>query len=57
MRLTGEFSEEEIRSELDDEKLSLESQFAAINEMGRAAAERAANAAVNVLIDPVAAVL
>jgi hypothetical protein len=57
MRLAGDLSDEEMESELADEKLTLESEFAAINEMGRASAQRAANAAVGVLMDAVAAAL
>lgn len=56
-RIRGELTEEELKSELDDEKDTLEAELKAIQVMNKAMAQKAANAAVDVLSNAIKAAL
>ena len=56
-RLRGEITEEELKSELDDEKDTVEAELKAIQVMTKAMAQRAANAAMDVLSKAIKAAL
>ena len=49
LRLRGEITEQELKSELDDEKDTVEAELKAVQVMTKAMAQRAANAAMDVL--------
>lgn len=52
-RFKGEITEEELRSELDDEKDTVEAEMKAIEIMTEAMAQRAANAAIDTLFNAI----
>ncbi|MDX8377363.1 MAG: hypothetical protein R8L53_09610 [Mariprofundales bacterium] len=52
-RINGEITEEELQSELDDEKDTVEAEMNAIQVMNKAMAQRAANAAMDVLLQAI----
>ncbi len=54
-RLRGDITEEELKSELDDEKDTVESEMKAIQVMTKAMAQRAANAVIDVLFKAIKA--
>lgn len=56
-RLRGEITEEELKSELDDEKDTVEAEMKAIQVMTKAMAQRAANAALDVLYNAIKAAI
>ncbi len=56
-RLHGEITEEELKSELDDEKDTVEAEMKAIQVMTKATAQRATNAAIDVLFNAIKAAL
>ena len=56
-RLKGEIDEDEMKSELDDEKLALKAALLACQVQAKVAAEQAANAAIQVLADAIKAAL
>ena len=56
-RLRGKITEEELKSELDDEKDTVEAELKAIQVMTKAMAQRAANAAMDVLSKAIKAAL
>lgn len=56
-RLADEISEEEMESELEDEKLVMDAAAAMIRAVTKSAAQKAINAAVDTLRDAVAAAL
>lgn len=53
MRLQGEVDDAFVRARLDDERIVLESELHAISILTKAAAQRAANAAVDVLMEAI----
>ena len=55
--LRGDITEAELKSELDDEKDTLEAEMKAIQVMTKAMAQKAANAAMDVLFNAVRAAL
>lgn len=56
-RLRGEITEEELKSELDDEKDTVEAEMKAIQVMTKAMAQRAANATLDVLYNAIKAAI
>jgi len=56
-RLKGEITEEELTSELKDEKDTIEAELKAIQVMTKAMAQRAANAAIDILLNAIRSVL
>ena len=56
-RLRGKITEEELKSEFDDEKDTIEAELKAIQVMTKAMAQRAANAAMDVLSKAIKAAL
>ena len=52
-RLQGEITEEDLKSELEDEKDTVEAEMKAIRVMTKAMAQRAANAAMNELFNAI----
>lgn len=56
-RLRGEITEDELNSELEDEKDTVEAEFKAIQVMTKAMAQRAANAVIDVLFNAVKAAI
>ena len=56
-RLRGEITEDELESELDDEKDTVEAEMQAIQVMTKAMAQKAANAAMDVMINAIKAAL
>ena len=56
-RLRGDLTEEELESELDDERDTVEAELKAIQVMTKAAAQRAANAAMDVLSKAISAAM
>lgn len=48
-RLRGEINDDELQSELDDEKMTIEAELKALNVISQAMTQRAANAAMDVL--------
>jgi len=49
LRLSGELSDEEAKSRIEDQKLVLEAQFNALQVISKAIAQQAANAVLDVL--------
>ena len=56
-RIRGEITEEELQSELEDEKDTVEAEMKAIQVITKAMAQRAANAAIDVLFKAIKAAL
>lgn len=56
-RLRGEITEEELKSELEDEKDTVKAEMKAIQVMNKAMAQRAANAAIDVLFNAIKAAI
>jgi len=56
-RLAGLLTDEELKSELEDEKATVAAQLKAVQVMSKAMAQRAANAAMDVLFNAVRAAL
>jgi hypothetical protein len=57
LRVKGELTEEEFKSELQDEKDTVEAELLAAQVLGKAAVQKAANAAIKVFTDAVLALL
>ncbi|MFZ4549851.1 MAG: hypothetical protein ACOYN4_20550 [Bacteroidales bacterium] len=57
LRISGELSDEEFKSRLQDQKLVLEAQFNALEVVSKAIAQQVANAAIDVLEKAVIAVI
>lgn len=57
LRITGELSQEKFTSRLEDEKIVFEAELHAIAVISKAIAQKAANAAIDVLIKAVKAVI
>jgi len=55
LRVSGQITDEELQSELEDEKDTVQAQLLALNVLNKATAQRAANAALNVLYNAVIA--
>jgi len=56
-RLRGELTEEELKSELEDEKDTVEAEFKAVQVMTEAMAQKAANAAIDVIFKAIKAAI
>lgn len=56
-RLRGDITDDELKSELDDEKDTVEAEMKAIQVMTKAMAQRAANAVIDVLYKAIKAAL
>lgn len=56
-RLRGEITEDELKSELDDERDTVQAEMQAIQVMTTAMAQRAANAAMDILFNAIKAAL
>ena len=56
-RLRGELTEEELKSELEDEKDTVEAEFKAVQVMTKAMAQKAANAAIDVIFKAIKAAI
>jgi hypothetical protein len=56
-RLQGDITEEELKSELGDERDTIEAEFQAIQGMTKPMAQKAANAVIKILLDAIRAAL
>ena len=57
LRLSGQITDEEFQSEIEDEKDTVRAQLLALKVLNKATAQKAANAALNVLYKAVIAAL
>lgn len=57
LRLSGQLTDEELQSEIEDEKDTVQAQLLALKVLNKATAQKAANAALNVLYNAVIAAL
>lgn len=57
LRLSGQLTDEELQSELEDEKDTVQAQLLALKVLNKATAQKAANAALDVLYKAVIAAL
>jgi hypothetical protein len=57
LRMSGQITDEELQSELEDEKDTVQAQLLALKVVNKATAQKAANAALNVLYKSVIAAL
>jgi hypothetical protein len=57
LRVSGQITDEELQSELEDEKDTVQAQLLALKVLNKATAQRAANAALDVLYQAVIAAL
>ena len=56
-RISGDLTEEELKSELDDEKDTVEAELKAVQVMNKVMAQKAANAAIDVLFNAIKAAI
>ena len=57
LRLSGQITDEELQSEIEDEKDTVQAQLLALKVLNKATAQKATNAALNVLYKAVIAAL